>query len=210
MVTLGYVATAWTTRNISNVMTDISSYAAWSNYTTGNIAVGGIFFDEVTSIATNDTISYMSNITTFAKSSLGPGRQHVSFNPGVAVDPVFYDMADTINIFENAWSEFNITAVSMLPWDVLANSTYVIHNFTGDEAMQADLVSNLTEANVSGLLITTQDSYNQISTLWPAFCDAMDEEIESGDLDERGINHRRLGAKDAIVHAWRAVRRWVW
>lgn len=191
-------------------MSDISSYASWANYNASNIAVGGIFFDEVTSIATNDTISYMSNITTFAKSSLGPGKAHVSFNPGVAVDPIFYDMADTINIFENTWSEFNITAVGLLPWDVLANSTYVIHNFTGDEALQADLVSNLTESNVSGLLITTQDSYNEISTMWSAFCDSMDDEIDSGNLDERGVTRRRLGAKDAIVYAVRVMRRWIW
>lgn len=190
-------------------MSDISSYAAWRNYT-ANIAVGGIFFDEVTSIATNDTISYMSNITNFAKTSLGPGRQHVSFNPGVAVDSVFYKMADTINIFENNWSEFNITEVGMIPWDVLAKSTYVIHNFTGDKWLQDDLVSNLTESNVGGLLITTQDSYNEISTLWPQFCDSMDDEIDSGDLDDRGITRRRLNAKDAFTHAWQSIRRWTW
>lgn len=191
-------------------MDDISSYAAWNNYSTANIAVGGIFFDEVTSVATSDTISYMANITNFAKKSLGPGRQHISFNPGVPVDQVFYEHADTINVFENAWSEFNLTELGMLPWDMLANSTYVIHNFTGDKCLQADLVSNLTESNVSGLLITTQDSYNEISTLWPEFCNSMEGEIDSGNLEDRGILRRRLNAKDAIIHAWRAIMRSLW
>lgn len=209
VVTLGYVATSWTQRDISGVMGDISSYAAWNNYTSGNISVQGIFFDEATSSATNDSLSYMRNISSFAKTSLGPGRQHISFNPGVAVDTAFYDIADTINIFENAWSEFNITAVNMLPWDVLAKSTYVIHNFTGDKYLQADLVSNLTESNVSGLLITTQDSYNEVSSLWPQFCDAMAWEIGSGNLDDRRIIRRLGRTRNMVTHAWRAFKRWI-
>ncbi|KUJ20598.1 uncharacterized protein LY89DRAFT_779344 [Mollisia scopiformis] len=209
VVTLGYVATSWTYRDISSVMGDISSYAAWNNYTSGNISVQGIFFDEATTSTTNDSMSYMKNITTFAKSSLGPGRQHISFNPGVPVGSAFYDLADTINIFENAWSEFNLTAVTMLPWDLLAKSTYVIHNFTGDKYLQADLVSNLTESNVSGLLITTQDSYNEVSTLWPDFCDSMSWELDSGDLSDRSIARRQSWTSTLITKAWRTMRRWI-
>ncbi|KAE8453724.1 hypothetical protein EG329_009235 [Mollisiaceae sp. DMI_Dod_QoI] len=205
VVTLGYVATSWTNRDISSVMGDIKSYAAWNNYTSANIAVQGIFFDEATSSASNDSLAYMKDITTFAKASLGPGRQHISFNPGVMVDPAYYDMADTINIFENAWSEFNVTALAAMPWDILAKSTYVIHNFTGDKYLQADLVSNLTDANVGGLLVTTQESYDSISTLWPQFCDSLAWKIGTGDLDDRAVDHvrRRSHIKEVSTHTRR-------
>ncbi|CZR61097.1 uncharacterized protein PAC_10993 [Phialocephala subalpina] len=202
VVTLGYVATSWTQRDISSVMGDISSYAAWNNYTSANIAVQGIFFDEATSSPANDSISYMKNVTAFAKTSLGPGRQHISLNPGVVVDPAYFDMADTVNIFENSWSEFNLTTLTAMPWDILAKSTYVIHNFAGDKYIQADLISNLTDANVGGLLVTTQDSYNEVSALWPQFCDSLAWKIGTGDLDDRAINHsrKRSQKKDVSTH----------
>ncbi|KAF8867278.1 hypothetical protein BDZ45DRAFT_734544 [Acephala macrosclerotiorum] len=137
-------------------MGNISSYTACNNYTSANIAVQGIFFDEATSSTTNDSISYMKNVTTFAKTSLGPGRQHISLNPGVVVDPAYFDMADTVNIFENSWSEFDITALRRCHGTCWQNQPI-----------------NLTDANIGGLLVTTQDSYNEVSALWPQFCDSL-------------------------------------
>jgi len=171
--TLGYVPTSWGNRDKTAVESDLMCYAAWTNFTAANIAVQGIFFDEAPSVMSNDTLEYMSTISSYARAVLGPGRGHITFNPGVVVDPAFYNIADTVVIFENSWSEFNQTPLNTLGWQLLQKSTYVVHNFTGSDEMQADLVNNITDANVGGLLITTSDGYTDISKLWLQFCEEL-------------------------------------
>ncbi|KAH6719284.1 Spherulation-specific family 4 [Leptodontidium sp. MPI-SDFR-AT-0119] len=184
VITLGYVPINWIHRDLINVLADISCYAAWPSHTNPNIAVQGIFFDETTSSLTEETWAYMSNVTTFAKEALGPGRQHISFNPGVAVDRAFYDLADTINVFENEWAAFNISALSTTPSDLLARSTYLIHDFPKDEELQAGVISGLANAEVGGMLLTTQQSYNELSDMWMEFCEELAERIDGGNLPE--------------------------
>jgi hypothetical protein len=41
--------------------------------------------------------------------------------------------------------------------DLLEKLTVLVHNFTGKDAMHADLINNITDAIVGGLLITTSD-----------------------------------------------------
>jgi len=182
VVTLGYVPVSWGNRNISTVLGEISCYAAWPNHTNPNIAVKGIFFDETTSAMTNETFAYMNNITTFARGALGPDRSHIAFNPGVAVDPAFYELADTINVFENDYSAFNLSVLNSTSWDLLARSTFLVHHFPYDDVLQADLINNLTDSNVGGMLITTQESYNELSNLWPEFCEELANKNDGGDL----------------------------
>jgi hypothetical protein len=111
----------------------------------------------------------MQTISTYAKTALGPGRGHITFNPGVIVDPLFYNMADSVIVFENSWAEFNTTFLNTMSWDLLQKSTVVVHNVTGSDALQADLINNITDANIGGLLITTSDGYTDMSSLWLEF-----------------------------------------
>jgi Spherulation-specific family 4 len=185
--TLGYVATSWANRDRTAVMGDVNAYAAWSNFPTANIGVSGIFFDEAPSLLSTDTLSYMNTISTYAKSALGPGRGHITFNPGVVVDPRFYNLADSVIVFENSWTEFNTTFLNTLPWELLQKSTVVVHNFTGSDAMQADLINNITASNVGGLLITTSDGYTDTSSLWLQFCEELADKNDGGDLPDGRI-----------------------
>ena len=173
VVTLGYVPISCIHRDLDLVLADIDCYAAWPTHTNPNIAVQGIFFDETTSALTEETWAYMSNITTFAKEALGPGRQHISFNPGVAVDRAFYDLADTVNVFENEWAAFNISVLTSTPSDLLERSTYLIHDFPDDELLQAEVIDGLADAKVGGMLLTTQTSYNELSAMWMEFCEEL-------------------------------------
>ncbi|KAH7330365.1 Spherulation-specific family 4 [Rhexocercosporidium sp. MPI-PUGE-AT-0058] len=184
VVTLGYVPINWIHRDLTNVLADISCYAAWPSHTNPNIAIQGIFFDETTSSLTEETWAYMSNITAFTKDALGPGKQHVSFNPGVAVDRAFYDLADTINVFENEWAAFNISALNSTPSDLLTRSTYLIHDFPPDEELQARVISGLTDANVGGMLLTTEQSYNELSDMWLEFCEVLAEKVGGGNVPD--------------------------
>jgi hypothetical protein len=185
--TLGYVPTSWANRDQTAVMGDISAYAAWSNFSTANIAVQGIFFDEAPSLPNSATLSYMKTISTYARRALGPGRGHITFNPGVVVDPLFYNMVDDMIIFENSWAEFNTTFLTTMNWDLLQKSTVLVHNFTGNDAMQADLINNITDANVGGLLITTSDGYTDTSSLWLQFCEELADKNNGGDLPDGDV-----------------------
>jgi hypothetical protein len=185
--TLGYVYTDWALRNVSAVEADIDSYAAWADWTEAkNIGVSGIFFDQAPSQLTASTEAYMTSITTYARTKLGAGNDHITFNPGLPVPRKFYSLADDIVIFENAWSSFNLTVLDELDWDLLAQSIYVIHSFTGVDGVQADLVSNLTDSNVGGVLVTTDAGYTSISGLWAEFCKELGE-LNDGDGDVRPV-----------------------
>jgi hypothetical protein len=117
--TLGYVPTNYTTRDISDVLTDVDSYAAWLDYAEADIGVSGIFFDEIPSTLSTDASSYLNNITSFARNALGPKKSLIAFNPGVPVDEKYYTMADIINVFENSWDLFNLTTLDLADSDLL-------------------------------------------------------------------------------------------
>ncbi|KAN0117757.1 Spherulation-specific family 4 [Hyaloscypha variabilis] len=196
--TLGYVPTSWANRAQTAVLGDVSDYAAWSNFTAANIAVQGIFFDEAPSLANTATLSYMKTISTYARTALGPGRGYITFNPGVVVDPLFYDMADSVIIFENSWAEFNTTFLSTMSWALLQKSTVVVHSFLGSDAMQANLINNITDANVTGLLITTSDGYTNTSSLWPQFCEELADKNNGGDLPSGDVIPTSLKATPVL------------
>ncbi|RDL41762.1 Uncharacterized protein BP5553_01741 [Venustampulla echinocandica] len=182
--TLGYVPTNWATRDMATVEQEIDCYAAWANYTEANIRVSGIFFDEAPSAANSDNLSYMGNVTSYARTALGPGTDHMTFNPGVFVDPAWYKIADEIIIFENTWAAFNWSKLNELSWDLMNQSVFLVYNFTGSTKDQKDLVRNLTDSNVGGSFITTQDGYTSLSTLWPQFVESMND-VTSSDFTGR-------------------------
>jgi hypothetical protein len=175
--TLGYVSTAWATRNITVVQEEVKAYASWTDYAAANIQVSGIFFDEAPSANTTENLSYMSNVTTFAKGLLGPGRNKIIYNPGVMVDNSWFKLADEIVVYENTWAAFNWTRLNNIPPQLENKSIYLIHNFTGGRDVQDDLVSSLTDHNLAGVFVTTRDGYTSISTLWNSFCEALSESL---------------------------------
>ncbi|TGO85979.1 hypothetical protein BPOR_0347g00110, partial [Botrytis porri] len=166
VLTLGYVYTSYGDRDVLEIEAEIDKYVGWNSPT--QLPIGGIFFDE--SPSNNLTFPYMSTLTTYAKTSLGAGKDYIYLNPGVAVDASFYTLADSINIFEESYANFNKTSLTSLDTSLLAKSTYAIHDFTGTTTEQTALVSQLTSANLAGVFITTQPGYTEWSSLWSSFC----------------------------------------
>jgi hypothetical protein len=91
-------------------------------------------------------------------------------------------MADSVIVFENSWAEFNSTFLNTMSWDLLEKSAVLVHNFTGNDAMQADLINNITDAIVGGLLITTTDGYTDMSSLRLQFCEELADKNNGSDL----------------------------
>ncbi|KAL2067221.1 hypothetical protein VTL71DRAFT_1645 [Oculimacula yallundae] len=198
VITLGYVSVNWTGRDLADVFADINCYAAWPNHSNPNVAVQGIFFDETPSSLTDETWDYMSNMTAFAREALGPSKHHITFNPGVPVDRAFYDLADTINVFENEWAAYNVSALNSTPSDLLARSTYLIHDVPPDEDIQDEILRDLTNANVGGILLTTQQSYNELSGMWQALCENLADNVDEANLLSDG---KALAASTATARA---------
>jgi hypothetical protein len=73
--TVGYVRTAYATRNISDVLKDVATYSGWNthaNASTGTkLAVHGIFFDEAPSEYTSMNAEYMLTINQAVKNDKG-------------------------------------------------------------------------------------------------------------------------------------------
>lgn len=68
--TVGYVRTGYATRNITEVIDDVMTYAGWSS-NSSDIAMSGIFFDEAVHEYDAAAVDYMRTIDEEVKNSTG-------------------------------------------------------------------------------------------------------------------------------------------
>jgi hypothetical protein len=73
VMTLGYVTTNYTSRNINEVFDDIGTYALWSGNGTSNFTLHGIFLDETPSSFTEESSEFMNRTDGFIKQQTGFG-----------------------------------------------------------------------------------------------------------------------------------------
>lgn len=141
---LGYVHTSYAARPLAEIERNISIYAGWKNYKASDIRVSGIFFDEVSSTSSKTVLSYMSTLSAFTKKTLGTDRGCVAFNPGVQVDKAFYNYADMIVVWEDAFSAAGLTAaIAATPKALRKKSSFIIHDFKGTALSQTSVVGSL-------------------------------------------------------------------
>ncbi|KAG4029798.1 hypothetical protein MFRU_014g00970 [Monilinia fructicola] len=83
---VGYVSTAYATRQYSRVLEDVMIYAGWRLEDEG-LGVRGIFFDETPNQWTTSNASFLENINTAVKGCSGLGAEHlIIHNPGTIPD----------------------------------------------------------------------------------------------------------------------------
>ena len=76
--TVGYVPIRWTTRNMTTVLSDVSTYASWANFS-DDYELDGIFFDETPNNYSANAVSYLNNIDDYVKGHSGfRGLNYVS------------------------------------------------------------------------------------------------------------------------------------
>lgn len=171
---LGYTHTSYTARPVSNVLTDVSRYANWSKCsTTKDVHMDGIFFDEAPDKHSTAAYHYMSQVAIAASRSLG----YVAFNPGVKPDSRYFDLANNICVWENAYSKYSSSAWSSLTLAQRAKSSILIHTFNSNASKQKSIVSAIETSGVAGLYITTvslgANPWGSFSSLWGAFVTAI-------------------------------------
>jgi hypothetical protein len=67
---VGYVHTSYATRNVNDVLADVTTYSGWASNSSA-LAVNGIFFDEIPSNFSTDNAAYLKQINQAVKSASG-------------------------------------------------------------------------------------------------------------------------------------------
>lgn len=180
--TLGYVHVSEATRSISAVQADIATFGKWASYTSKNIQMDGIFFDEAPSAYTKATANYMSTVASKTRSALKNSKvaaPYVMFNPGTTPASAFYGIADSIVVFENAWSQYTSTSLNAIPAAYRTKSTFIIHNFSGSTTAQSNFVTALRQAGYTGSFVTNQASYQTIPSSWAPYTQSVSKAYSS-------------------------------
>lgn len=181
-VLLGYVHTSYGSRSADAVSADIDQYKSWSSQ---NLAMNGIFFDEAPSSASDPLYNYMKNITSYARTALRTRTNLplVYFNPGTVPDVKYYDIADRIVVFEDTYANFLKQQQSFQTGTSLnmKKSSFLIHSVnTGlNQTQYNTLVSSLyNNGSLSSLYLTTvtdqSNPYGAFGSDWTTFVAAVD------------------------------------
>lgn len=181
--TIGYVRTLNGASPLSEVEANITIWATWNSYTSSNISIYGIFFDEAiepSGVSDGSNLAYLTNATSFARKAFGSTPIVTICNFGAKPDSRYYSICDEIIVFESCLDnnagnsvcttaplppqyENQTTISANIPDTTYANqAAIVVHDFVG-------ITYDGKQANT-----TTLDSY--VSTLkansvgWAYFC----------------------------------------
>lgn len=167
VVTLGYVRTNYTNRALADVKVDVDTYAHWNTYAAANISVAGVFFDEATSSPASDAIQYMQDAAAEVRAQFPSAQAQVIFNPGTKDTPAaYFDYADTIVEFENAYSAYQDQAtIDSFPSAYRSQSAIIAHDTTASQSELNSRVSNIFANDIAGLYFTNDCCYNALGYL---------------------------------------------
>ncbi|RDL38735.1 uncharacterized protein BP5553_03075 [Venustampulla echinocandica] len=109
VVTVGYVSTNYSNRDISAVLQDIRTYAGWSggNVTIKSLGMRGIFFDETPADYTAASGRFYGTVAAMVRSQPGFGDDPlIIHNPGVIPDPRYLSSCNQTVVFEGAYDTY--------------------------------------------------------------------------------------------------------
>lgn len=145
--TVGYVETEHGSRDTSAVNADVDTYAKWAGYSGANIAIGGIYFDDVSSETTSAMYSYYETVSEHVRSSFSSGAR-VVFNPGYRIPAQYFSYADTIVEFEDSYANYQSEGIiAQIPTQFRAKSALQIYS-TPEGADLSGLISAMVQAGI--------------------------------------------------------------
>lgn len=166
--TVGYVRTNYTVRPISEVKSDIDSYATWPSMNPV-IYVDGIFFDEAPSSANQSSLAYMQAAVSYShgKKDSGIGKNstpYVVTNPGQPPVTAAYlnsfPAPDLVLVFENTYAAWYdaIEANRQNIWDLDADNNQLA-------VMLHDVPNSLTCSQITALVNDLKGNVG-VGSLW--------------------------------------------
>jgi hypothetical protein len=163
--TVGYVRTNWAASPMDELKNNITTWASWSSYSSANISVKGIFFDE-----SSDDYDYLNEAISFARDAFG-GAITTVCNFGTTAPAKYYDICDVVIAFESCLNcgsndsyEDQQTLDSNIPDGLESQAAIIVNDFTGT-------ASDGTTADVS-LLQSYASNMNADGVAWAYFCSA--------------------------------------
>ena len=136
-VTVGYVDTKYTQILYSTIQAQVDTWVRWSTYTAADIAIHGIFFDDVSNDASSASDSCYQQAAAYAHSTLRSSNPASSpapvvlFNPGTTVPDQLFTYADTIVQYEGPLSDYQDTdTISAFNQAYNQHTAIVIHDTT--------------------------------------------------------------------------------
>ncbi|KAL9948516.1 hypothetical protein D7B24_009197 [Verticillium nonalfalfae] len=205
---LGYVHVSYCTRNQSEVERDMDVYRAWNDdlvrggaatvngeeadeeaeEASGSLRVDGIFFDETPWDPSHQ--DYMARLTRYARNAWerpapggAPGGDAVlALNPGVVVEPRWYEDADYVVVFEQSaqhWDDYFVgEGLPQIPDALRPKSVAIVHTVNSSSSSSADgnvddeadeacaLARRICHLGLGGAYLT--DEVDGGYTRWPA------------------------------------------
>lgn len=174
---LGYVHTSWGDESAQAVYNNISIWQTWNAFSTSNIAVDGIFFDEVL----DGQAAYLTTLTNYARAKLGKSIK-VVFNAGQKIsDTTYFALADQVVVFEkqasfcessgpypsreprpltNSTSDDATVLATNVPAKYASKASVLVFDFAAIKGTSATLktwISAMAKAGVGSLNIVDSD-----------------------------------------------------
>jgi hypothetical protein len=96
----------------------------------------------------------------------------VVYNPGVVIDPTFYQAADYVVAFENVAQEWNSptiqAGINRLPAPLRHRSVAIAHS-SNSLTDQRRLGAELNKTGFAGQFVTTQEGYTELCPNWATY-----------------------------------------
>ena len=148
--TVGYVATTYGKKDISAVNAETDVYASWAGYSAANIAIGGIYFDEVSSEETSSIYSYYQTVAGHVRSSF-KSSAHVVFNPGYRTAAQLFSYADTIVEFEDSLANYEGKGIiDQIPAQFRAQSALQVYS-TPEGTDVGSLIATMAQSGIEAV-----------------------------------------------------------
>ncbi|RVD85917.1 uncharacterized protein DFL_004218 [Arthrobotrys flagrans] len=198
---IGYVHTAYGTRDLTQVIAEIERYAAWATYSDLDIHVDGIFADEAPGELGEGKIhlGYLKTLHAHTKRAfqeLGLQGYFVT-NPRKIVPKAFYGYADSIVSYEASFKTmispdtlFTSSDKQMSAGANIDRQAVLIHSFDGSSREQEELVQMLVKKGVGEVYVTTcgpgkgEGDYSRYSEYWEDFVTEMEKANEAALQDD--------------------------
>jgi len=163
---IGYVDTWFTSVALETVYANIDKYADWAAYEQADIALHGIFFDDMTTNANTTAYDYMSSVSNYAYSSFADSsRPTVVFNPGCKVDATYFRWADYIIEFEDSLLQYKgLASVKRKKLALRQKQAIIAHTATPGPAELKQLLSNMYKQHIGAVYMTTECCYDVMSS----------------------------------------------
>ena len=153
--------TSYGSQSISKIESNVSVYAGWKNYPSGNIAVKGIFFDEAPNVNDSSLINYMSTVAGYARNK---SLNYIVFNPGALTTAAgYYNLANLIINKEGLYSSYSESgSIGVIPSQDRAQSAIVLHDTPPTVNITA-LASTMVKDGIGAFYATQDCCYNVIN-----------------------------------------------